>query len=160
MDMRKILMLDLEGVLIAAEHTPPSKKGINDYGVRPHAKEFVERCFPLFDIVYLNTCIKEKNALEIMKEVFGNETVNYYPWRRNSKERKAEGYEQFLGSLLVHVEDESIECKEAKRIIELGFHYIQVKGWYPHHAWGEKKGEYDNDRELIDALITIEHILK
>lgn len=158
--MRKILMLDLEGVIIASANPPLNRRNPPDYGVRPYAKEFVERCCTLFDEIYLNTCAVEAKARKVMKEAFGNESIGYYPSDLFSKYGKADNYEQFLGSLLIHVEDMPHDNHEAKRIIELGFHFIPVKSWCIMDAFlEENKKEAENDRELLDVLKKIELII-
>lgn len=149
--MSKILMLDLEGVLIVDSHPEANR----DYGVRPNAQYFVDESFKLFDKIFLNTCVDKEPALEIMRDVFGIENISYYNWDRSSVLGKASGYENFLGSKLIHIEDGSVENTEGKRIIELGFDYVSVPSWTYIDVFVDKKKD---DVALLDALTRVKEI--
>jgi len=150
--MSKILMLDLEGVLIATAIPKPNQ----DYGVRPNAHQFVDEVLPLFDQVYMNTCVREEKAMKIMEEVFDASQVSYYNWDKTSPFGKTNGYEKFSGSKLIHVEDESPKNKEAQRIIELGHTYISVPTWTVGHAYADKN---TSDVALLTTINTIKEKL-
>lgn len=145
-------MLDLEGVLIATALPKPNQ----DYGVRPNAQQFVDEVFPLFDQVYMNTCVREEKALKIMEEIFGVSQLQYYNWEKSSPFGKASGYEQFSETKLIHVEDESPKNKEAQRIMELGHTYISVPTWTISHAYVDKN---ISDVALLTAINTIKEKL-
>jgi hypothetical protein len=148
--MKKILMLDLEGVLIAT--AIPKKKYVNEglgYGVRPNAQFFVNEVCKIFDSIYLNTCAREDQALPIVKSVFNAPNIGYYDWNRASVSGKAWGYEKFKNCKLIHVEDGSPENREAKRIIQLGHTYIPIKSWSIEDAYVKK---IKDDEELLKVL--------
>jgi hypothetical protein len=156
--MSKILMLDLEGVLIATAR-PPSKHLIrNDYGIRSYAHQFINESLELFDQIYLNTCVSEKNALRIMQDIFNISEIKYFNWDRGSPLGKTSDYAKFSNDILIHVEDESPQNKEAQYCIKLGHTYLSIKGWYPYHAW---LPEYEEFRKTdTELLITLEKIKK
>ena len=126
-------MLDLEGVLIAT--AIPGRK--HNYGVRPHAQEFIDEVVPLFDQTYLNTCVGKEKALQIMDEAFSAPQIMYYEWDKYSRFGKASGYENLIGYRLIHVEDESPRTKEAQsksprlRLLIIRFDIIVVNiSWH------------------------------
>lgn len=146
-------MLDLEGVLIATAIR-------KDYGVRPYSHNFLEESIRLFDRIYLNTCVDENKALGIMQDIFNISGIGYYNWDRNSPYGKTSGYEKFYKDKLIHVEDGSLENKEAMHCIALGHIYLPVKGWYPHHAFGHESENFKRtDNELLATLETIKELL-
>ncbi len=158
--MSKILMLDLEGVLIATSIPPYNHLMKRDFGIRPYAKEFVEETSKLFDNIYLVTCVEERRAMSILKENFPIFQIEFYHWNKSSKYGKTTGYDRFLGNTLIHVEDESLLNKEAKHCSSLGFDYVSVRGWYPYHAWGKDNSSFrSSDKELLVALDKIKDIL-
>lgn len=130
---------------------------LNNYGVRPNAQYFVNEVLKLFDQIYLNTCVKESRALKIMKVIFGTTQILYYHRNKPSCFGKASGYERFLDSQLIHVEDGAATNKEAKRIIELGYTYISVPHWGIKAAYVDKK---TFDTALLIALNTIKETLQ
>lgn len=150
--MQKILMLDLEGVLIATA-IPKRRFLRKDYGVRPYSNEFLKESIRMFDIIYLNTCVEEKKAVGIMRDVFNIQGIGYYHWDKNSTYGKTSGYEKFCNDKLIHIEDGSLENKEAKHCTELGHIYLPVNGWYPHHAFGPEHEKFKKtDNELLRVL--------
>jgi len=146
--MSNILMTDLEGVLIATAIPGEKKFTQNGYGLRPYAQEFVEEALDLFDQVYLNTCVREEKAMQIIKDVFDTDKILYYHYDKTSPFAKASGYENISGRIF-HLEDGSFENIEARRIISLGHIYVPVSSWTIHQAYFE-----DNtaDHELLRIL--------
>jgi len=160
MSAKKILMLDLEGVLFVT--ACPRTKGtmVKKYPIlknnplpRPHAKKFLEECGRIFDEIILNTRVAEPLARKLMQNLFGFMNFGYWSEFGNPC-GKATGYEKFSGDRLVHIEDESPDNPEAKRIMELGHHYVSVRHWGFAAAL-----EGRQDDELLKALEKIKGII-
>ena len=132
--MAKVLMIDLEGTLIATAIPKNrfTKERVfhpkTDYGIRPHAHEFVREVFPIFDSVYLNTTANEGLAVPIVEGIFGVKNVGYYHGNPSLPEHKTAGYEKFMGDTLVHVED-GLSSYELANLQKFGFAYLRLRSW-------------------------------
>jgi hypothetical protein len=124
----KILMLDLEGVLVAdamwGEWIAPQKFGQKHRNIRPGVLEFLDACESRFDQIWMNTCVGPERTAQVLHG-FGRE-YGYWDWYKGSGSKKTDGYEQFLGHTLVHVEDMLGKegCSELRR---LGMLYVPVQ---------------------------------
>lgn len=130
----KILMLDLEGVLVLT-----AESGMK----RVYADEFLRACKKLFDKMYLNTAVPEKEARHVMKEKFGVSRIGYWKWG----EYKTEGYEQFVKDTVVHVED-GAERYEVEQMHDLGVHYVGINP-----NWDLDAGELKKALEKIKNIL-------
>jgi len=148
--MKNILMLDLEGTLVYLNR--PSLRSGRD--PRPYAQQFVDKCSELFDQIYMNTCANEETTVRTLEEEFGITSFRYHNWMRLGPYQKANGYDSFIDSRIIHVED-GISQIEKERIKELGHHYISVRSW----GLFLSKEERVKDRELLRVLDEIKKIL-
>lgn len=150
--MSKILMLDLEGVLIATGSKSPTPL----YGIRPHSQHFICEIQKHFDIIYMNTTVTKSRTIEIMKNIYNFDNFKYRTILENTPYGKAEGYEIFSNDTLIHLEDEPLNSCEAQRIIELGHTYISIPSWSIQKAYVEKN---NFDTELLKTLDKIKKLL-
>jgi hypothetical protein len=149
--MSLVIMLDLQGTLIATEE---ELVGVKDkYGVRPNSRQFISEILKLTDEVYLNTHGSEEDSLGIMFELFDTIAIRYHQWDRASPFGKAEGYDEFSGSTLIHVEDMQLKVPAIDRINELGHHLIQVPTWTTDTIYQTE------DKALVEALDKIRGIV-
>lgn len=127
-------MLDLEGVLVLTAESG---------GKRVYADEFLRACKKLFDKMYLNTAVPQKEARHVMKEKFGVSNIGYWKWDYY----KTEGYEQFVKDTVVHVED-GVEYPEFCKMHDLGVHYVGINP-----NWDEDYGELKKALEKIKGIL-------
>ena len=148
--MAKVLMIDLEGTLIATAIPKNrfTKERIfhpkTNYGVRPYAHEFVREVFPRFDTVYLNTTANKDLAVPIVEGLFGVKNVGYYRGNPSLSEHKTAGYEKFIGDTLIHVED-GLSSYELANLQKCGFTYLRMRSWTIADAFIDVR----NDDELL-----------
>jgi hypothetical protein len=158
--MRKILMLDLEGVLVASSTPIVRQQFYRDYGVRPYADEFLKACSRMFNNIYINAAAEREKAIWLMAFAFKRPGISCYSSKEPRLHGRVSGYENFLNSRIVHVEDNSISDYEIKRIRELGHIYVPVRGWLPAHAWGpDAELHKKEDRELLSVLVKLKNIV-
>ncbi len=138
--MKRILTLDLDNVF--AVYSRPQLTKFRNRFVRPYTREFFERMKPQFDTVLMNTCNLPEHVDEFLDDL-GITGVGNHDWRSCAKRgdyyHKMSGYEQWVGDLLIHVEDgpETLDPStlrgesslEPARCLELGFHYLLVDCW-------------------------------
>ena len=130
--MNKIIMIDLEGVLIDTADDPKPL---------PYAEEFLIACLKLFDDVYLNTAVPETRAKEILDKTFGISSIKYWRWRHF----KTEGYRELIrNNFIVHVED-GVFYTELVEMKRLGVYYINLNP--------ERERELERATELIVKYI-------
>ena len=146
-------MLDLEGVLFTID-----SHAIKGKGIRPGAKEFLQRIIPLFDEVYLNTCVKKEKAFKIMSEQFGIGGLKYYDGNPGHPFHKSYGYEDFADAKIYHIEDGAVDDYQAnfayperQHILDTDNYFIPVRFWGTMHykPITEDFRAVDNDLERV-----------
>ncbi len=147
----RILSLDLEGVLIvcAEDFLEPGylvERGVGEMTfARRGCSDFLRGCDEMFDKIYLNTCVDETTAGEVM----GKLGFLDYEYLRVGCSEKISGLRRLIdGNRIVHVED-GIPERDLELARSLGVSYVEV---------GEYLGYSDCDNELVEALGKIYNI--
>lgn len=166
----KVLMLNLEETIISNQLDTPAKRIFS----RPYAEIFLGRTKGLFDERYLNTSVPEEEAMSILHGHFSSELVGdfkYWNFHKYSDTNKADGYLEFEGSKLVHVEDTLFPgdegylphmTDEEKKCRKFGVFFLPIRKYEPDRKWFFDRIPRmpKNDKELARILKVIERNIR
>ena len=131
MNLPKLLMLDIEGVLIySMGYIKDGKEVLLEENINPQAKDFMKFARNYFDEIMFNTCCLEEDVgLKKILKYMELEDIGFHNWNSSSNLRKASEYERLVKTnQIYHVED---SLAEKKYMESIGVKNFVVAPYFP-----------------------------